>query len=270
MSSRHDHGTAEPAGTTHVDEQTLGLHYLGTLTYARSDAIDRHLQVCASCTEKAEDIVEIVAVLALTVEDNEDTRPPVDFPAPALRRPQAAQRLGHRPVSSAGPRSSRGATYRPSRGPRRRSRTPQVVSASLLLALALFFAGLGLTAIITGGNTSRGSLGETVAGEGVDTESGASASVFVTDTDTDLSVRLTVDGLQSGTRYTLYSVAVDGRAREVTRWTGREGVHDITANLGTVNLDELSFFTIKAQSGDTAVSVHLPGRPATATTSGPR
>ncbi|MGV9210260.1 hypothetical protein ACTFTM_00175 [Micromonospora sp. RB23] len=62
----------------HIAEEQLVLHYLDGLDPVQSELIHRHLQVCACCQARADEIVETVAALALLSESasgDEDVDP---------------------------------------------------------------------------------------------------------------------------------------------------------------------------------------------------
>ncbi|MFG1605278.1 zf-HC2 domain-containing protein [Actinoplanes sp. NPDC049265] len=48
----------------HVDE-LLGAHFAGALDPVESDAVHRHLEICAGCRDSADEVIEVLAALAL-------------------------------------------------------------------------------------------------------------------------------------------------------------------------------------------------------------
>jgi hypothetical protein len=245
----------------HVDQELLGLHYLDALDAAQSDVIHQHLESCATCRAKADEVIDTVAALALLGTDDLELSPapigaedvessPAKTAAPVRSVPS---RSGTGPVRPAGG----GGSTRP--GEKRR-RTGKLVKAGALLALVLVVAGLGLATLVRspqGGPTPL----LTAAAEATDRTTGVSASVTVSDEDNDgVTIRATVSGLRERTDYLLYAVTSDSSTREVTRWTGTAAVQDVSGRL-PVRLDDLSFFTVALASGGPVVSVYLPGVP---------
>jgi hypothetical protein len=246
----------------HVDEQLLGLHYMDALEPAESDVIHQHLLACPECQAKADEVVDVVAALALLgTDETEPATPapaaaPVAVPTPphvATVRP-GADRAG-RGRGSSRPSSGRGSS-RP--GERRPGRTANLVRAGSLLALVLVLAGLGLATLV-GSPQATPTPVVTAAAVATDGTTGASASVAVAgDGDDGVTVRATVSGLRDGVTYVLYAVTSDGTTREVTRWTGTTAVQDVTGGLA-VRLGDLSFFAVSELGGGPVVTVYLPG-----------
>jgi anti-sigma factor RsiW len=221
-------------GDTHVEDELLSMHFLGELDPAQSDEVHRHLESCPACAAKADEVVEVMAALALDL-----TEEPAPAPA-APSRPveQHVVPTGPRPASrpAARPKSARSASVRPSGGSRRR----RLLTSAALLVLVLAVGGLGVSALI------RGSGGPGVAIVNV----GASAA--------GLTVRVTVTGLTAGEAYVLYAVTSDGQTHEVVRWTSRSAVEPVEGRLPGAAVRDLSFVTVSTAAGSVVVTVNLP------------
>ncbi|MEU8167238.1 zf-HC2 domain-containing protein [Micromonospora sp. NPDC049004] len=245
----------------HVGDDLLGLHHLGELDPAQSDVIHRHLAACAECRARADGVVETLAALALLAD--------VGGEAPVSADDRSTAHVVARPHPTGGDRSAvppdtrpTGRSERPGSRPgrpRTAARRLRLIRASGLLVLVLVLAGLGLGAIVRGPETDDATTVATVAAKASDTRSGASASVFLTEDEDGVTVRATVSGLRSGTRYVLYAVTSDGDSQPVGRWAGTSPVHEVTGELDGVRLKELSFFTVSPEAGGVVVSVYLPG-----------
>jgi hypothetical protein len=228
----------------------LGPYYMDALHPAESDVVDRHLRECADCRSAAGEVCDVIAALALLDDANE----------PAVARParSTAERnlLGNRRPAG------RTALPGPAGRPRSRQQRIALMRASLALAV-LLFAGFGTLFVVdqlTGDD--RRSL-VTVAVTASEPGTGASATVFASETESGVHLQVTVSGLRDGNAYQLITVTLDGQAHDVSRWTGRSTVQDISADApGT--LADLSFVTISMVGGPPAVMVDLRGhgRPA--------
>ena len=244
-------------GDAHVEDERLGLHFLGELDAAQSDDIHRHLESCPACRAKADEVIEVVAALALAAPDGEPpAEPDPAVPAGGATPPPAAGPIRPRRARSTAP--DRPAAPRPGTSrPRHSSRRRRLLTSAALLVLVLVVGGLGLSAIIRGGETP-GTPIVTAGATAADTRSGATASLFVTGDDDGLTVRITATGLQPGTRYVLYAVTIDGVTREVTRWTGRGDVEPVEGRLAGLRVSDLSFVTVSTAAGAVEVTVNLP------------
>ncbi|MCI4061379.1 zf-HC2 domain-containing protein [Micromonospora sp. R77] len=234
-------------GDAHVEESTLGSHFLGELSPAESDAIHRHLQDCDSCRTQADAVVDAIALLELAdlaAELGVITEPPArdSHPAPVLssRPPGRTGKTG--PVRS-----------------RTRGKRTRLVRLGSLLAVALVVAGLGLSALVRGPGTPDASVTTvTVNATAKDDRSGATVSIFLTGLDDGgTRVRATVVGLKEGDKYVLYAVTANGTTHRVVQWLGQAGVQDVTGDLAGVDVGDLSYFTVSRDPSGTVVSVHL-------------
>ena len=242
-----------PAPGDHVTD-LLGPHYMGALEPADSDVVDRHLRDCAQCRAAAREVCDVVAALALLDDEVavEEASPVAGPAAPAPRRGRSApvRPAGGRPVST-GPR----------RQPRPRRQRLALMRAGLALAVVLF-VGFGALFVLGRGGDEPGPEVVTVAATGSEPRTGATASVFASETDGGVNVRVTVTGLSAGTSYRLYAVTLDGQAREIATWTSAGTVQEVSGDLPAA-LDELAFVTVSAVNGPPAVTVQLPGASAT-------
>ncbi|WP_422747614.1 zf-HC2 domain-containing protein [Micromonospora sp. WMMD1219] len=247
--------TDVPAVDGHVTD-LLGPHYMGALDPAESDAVDRHLRDCAQCRSAAREVCEVVAALALLSDDVavEQVPPPVTRPAvPAARRGRSdASRPAGRRSGSAGP----------GRQPRTRRQQLALMRVGLALAVVLF-VGFGTLFVLDRTTDEPGPEVVTVAATGSEPRTGATASVFASESDGSVLVRVTATGLRAGTRYELYAVTLDGQARKIAEWTGTDTVQESSGDL-PVGLADLAFVTIRVVDGPPAVTVQLP-RPTPAT-----
>jgi anti-sigma factor RsiW len=259
-------------GGAHVEEERLGLHFLGELDAAQSDEVHRHLESCGQCRAKADDIVDVLAALALDLDPSGREAEPAVRPArsaaaasgpaapvrPVAPRPGAARPGSGRPGStghgSAGPSSAGHGAAGPGRRP---SRTRRLWTTAGLLVLVLVVGGLGLSALLRGADRT-GTAIVTAGATASDERSGATASVFVTGEQDGLVVRATFTGLESGRGYVLYAAASDGEARELTRWTSRGGVEDVEGRLPGLEVGGLSFVTVTTSAGSAVLYVRLP------------
>ncbi|MEU4397144.1 zf-HC2 domain-containing protein [Micromonospora orduensis] len=237
-----------PALGDHVTD-LLGPHYMGALDPADSDAVDRHLRDCAQCRVTAREVCDVVAALALLSDDVavEEASPVTRPAAPAARRGGSGtvRPAGGRPVSAG-----------PGRQPRPRRQRLALVRAGLALAVVLF---VGFGALFVLDQVSDEAVPEvvTVAASGSEPRTGATASVFASETDSGVHVRVTVTGLRAGTGYQLYAVTLDGQTREIASWTSTETVQEVSGDL-PVALGDLAFVTISVANGAPSVTVHLP------------
>lgn len=215
----------------HPEETTLGLHFLGELDPVTTNDVHQHLAACPPCRERADEVVDAVASLALLSLDDD----------------QRKRHVAPGPLRSATP----GGRARP-RGRRRR-----LLRLGGLLALVLVVAGLGLGALLRGPSTGDPAV-VTAAASAVDGRSGAEMSVVATGGDKGVTVRATVSGLEAGTGYVLYAVTSDGQSRAVERWTGGTGVREIGGLLEGVVIDELEFLSVSRDPSGVVVTVHLP------------
>ncbi|HWS32529.1 MAG TPA: hypothetical protein VN408_07275 [Actinoplanes sp.] len=247
---------------SHVDEQLLGLHYMDALDPAESDVIHQHLQACPECHARAEEIIDAVAALALLGTDDAVPGTPEPVAAPiAAPVPVAPVRRGNAAVRPAGRTgSTRPGSARPGERTRRPGRIGKILQASSLLALVLFVAGLGLTALLRSVQGETTSV-RTASAEATDGTTGATASVTVSSQDDDsVTITATVTGLRDGTAYILHAVTSDSTTREVVRWTGTPTVQEVSGDL-PVRIGDLSFFTVSVVDGGPVVSVYLPDVP---------
>ncbi|MFF5175367.1 zf-HC2 domain-containing protein [Micromonospora sp. NPDC000089] len=234
-------------GDAHVEDATLGLHFLGELSPAESDAVHRHLQECAPCRERGDAVVDTVALLemaAMAARSGSATAPAAPGTRPAPRR-------GSRP-------SARGDRTGPA-GSRTRGRRRRLVRLSALLAIVLVVGGLGLSALLREPATRGRSITTEVANASTrDDRSGVTISVFLTGLDEGgTRVRATLVGLVEGKTYVLSAVTTDGAAHRVVAWRGRPGVQDVTGDLTGVTVAELSYVNVRRESAGTVVSLHL-------------
>ncbi|MET8233655.1 zf-HC2 domain-containing protein [Micromonospora sp. NPDC005298] len=237
-----------PALGDHVTD-LLGPHYMGVLDPADSDAVDRHLRDCTQCRAAAREVCEVVAALALLSDDMAvEGAPPVTRSAapPARRGGSGTVRPADgRPVS-AGAR----------RQPRPRRQRLALVRAGLALAVVLF-VGFGALFVLDQVTDEAGQEVVTVAASASEPRTGATASVFASETDSGVHVRVTATGLRAGTGYQLYAVTLDGQTREIASWTSTDTVQEASGDL-PVALGDLAFVTISGASGAPSVTVHLP------------
>ncbi|MFJ6167497.1 zf-HC2 domain-containing protein [Micromonospora orduensis] len=237
-----------PALGDHVTD-LLGPHYMGALDPADSDAVDRHLRDCAQCRVTAREVCDVVAALALLSDDVavEEASPVTRPAAPAARRGGSGtvRPAGGRPVSAG-----------PGRQPRPRRQRLALVRAGLALAVVLF-VGFGALFVLDQVSDEAGPEVVTVAASGSEPRTGATASVFASETDSGVHVRVTVTGLRAGTGYQLYAVTLDGQTREIASWTSTETVQEVSGDL-PVALSDLAFVTISVANGAPSVTVHLP------------
>jgi Putative zinc-finger len=234
----------------HVEEELLGLHFLGELDPAHSDVIHQHLQGCATCRAGADEVVETLAALALLTGEDPPAADVAGHPLPAAV-PAGPRRPGG--GGGGGPAGTGPGRRRPA------SRRLRLAQAAGLLALVLVVAGLGITALVRGPGEPGGRAIVTAAASATDRTSGAGASVLLTETEDGVGVRATVSGLPAGTAYVLYAVTSDGQTHPVSRWTSTAAVREVSGELDGVRLKSVSFFTVSPESGGVAVSVYLPG-----------
>ncbi|MEU1362101.1 hypothetical protein ABZ356_19925, partial [Micromonospora zamorensis] len=173
---------------------------------------------------------------------------PVTRPAaPAARRGGSGtvRPAGGHPVSAG-----------PGRQPRPRRQRLALVRAGLALAVVLF-VGFGALFVLDQVSDEAGPEVVTVAASGSEPRTGATASVFASETDSGVHVRVTVTGLRAGTGYQLYAVTLDGQTREIASWTSTDTVQEVSGDL-PVALGDLAFVTISVANGAPSVTVHLP------------
>jgi len=226
----------------------LAPYYLCALEPAENDAVDRHLRDCAECRMSAREVCDVVAALALIDDDTELGSPRVR-PARSTRK---RVRAGAGPVRPAGPVAPAG---------RHRGRRRRIALTWAALALAvLLFAGFGTLSVVDW-TTDEGPPGlVTVAVTGGRPGTGVSASVFASETDLGTQLRVTATGLRTGITYQLFVVTSAGRTHEVSRWTSRPVVQEISG-LVPGRLADLAFVTISVVNGPPVVTVelHRPG-----------
>jgi hypothetical protein len=227
----------ENNGDPHVDPETLGSHFLGELSPARTDAVHRHLRECASCRAQGDIVAEAAAALAFLELEDVVARPSPAPPSPTRRKDKGNDNT--RPAS------------------RTRGKRKRLVRLGSMLALLLVVAGLGIGALLAprGGRDVQVATANATAR---DDRSGASLSVFVTGLDDGSTrVRATVSGLKAGEDYVLTAVTADGEPHAVARWTGTPGVRDVTGDLVGVAVGRFSSFNVLSDPGGTLVTVHL-------------
>ncbi|MEU8210343.1 zf-HC2 domain-containing protein [Micromonospora sp. NPDC049044] len=237
-----------PALGDHVTD-LLGPHYMGVLDPVDSDAVDRHLRDCAQCRVTAREVCEVVAALALLSEDVVvEEAPPVTRPAAPTARSGGSGTVrpaARRPVDTG-----------PGRQPRPRRQRLALMRAGLALAVVLF-VGFGALFVLDRMGDEAGPEVVTVAASGSEPRTGATASVFASETDSGVHVQVTATGLHAGTGYQLYAVTLDGQTREIASWTGTDTVQEVAGDL-PVTLGDLAFVTISVANGAPAVTVQLP------------
>ncbi|WP_433385963.1 zf-HC2 domain-containing protein [Micromonospora sp. KLBMP9576] len=227
----------------------LGPHYMGALDPADSDVVDRHLRDCAQCRAAAGEVCEVVAALALLTDDVA-----VGEASPVARPAAPAPRRGR--ADAVRPAGGRSVPAGPGRQPRPRRQRLALMRAGLALAVVLF-VGFGALFVMERASDEAGPEVVTVAATGSEPRTGATASVLASETDGGVRVRVTVTGLRAGTDYQLYAVTLDGQAREIAKWTGTDGVQEVSGDLPGA-LGDLAFVTVSAANGPPAVTVHLP------------
>ncbi|MET8118524.1 zf-HC2 domain-containing protein [Micromonospora sp. NPDC005189] len=237
-----------PALGDHVTD-LLGPHYMGVLDPADSDAVDRHLRDCAHCRAAAHEVCEVVAALALLSDDVavEEASPVTRPAAPAARRGR---------FDAIRPGGGRSVPAGPGRQPRPRRQRLALMRAGLALAVVLF-VGFGALFVMDRMSDEAGPEVVTVAATASEPRTGASVSVFASETDGGVHVRVTVTGLRAGTSYRLYAVTLDGQAREIATWISADTVQEVSGDL-RVALGDLTFVTISEANGPPAVTVQLP------------
>jgi hypothetical protein len=274
------------SGGVHVEEELLGLHFMDALQPAQSDEIHRHLEACAECRGKADDVIETVAALALlgvdeSIPETGTVKPPAPAAAPEVAPSPAAPvapvakpaaEAGHvvkkagatvTGASSTRPGPGRAGSSRPGSGGRssagpgrssgRRGRLGKLLGASGLLVLALVVGGLGLSAYFRdSGPTTKI---EQVSARGQATTGTASASIVATPQETGgVLVTATVTGLQQDKNYLLYGVTTNGEIALITRWSGQPQVQEVKGSLPYA-MEQISSFTVSTEDEQTVVAV---------------
>jgi hypothetical protein len=218
-------------------DHLLGAYYLDSLELGQGDAIERHLDVCATCSRKADETIETVAALALLDERTHRStasRPQI----PPGQRPPPRRRDKRRP-----------------RGRKGRRRSAIALTLSGVLAAAVV-VGVVVT-VMSGAPEPPPSRLVTAAATGAGALSGATVSVSLTPREGGSDVRATVEGLVDGMTYTLMAVTVDGSARPVASWTGHSDRHDVTGVLERPAA-EVASFEVTLTDGKPVVTVPLP------------
>ncbi|MDQ0369933.1 zf-HC2 domain-containing protein [Catenuloplanes indicus] len=271
----------------HPVTELLGAYYMDALPIEQGDEIERHLAECARCRETADEVIELVATLALV--EGEGRQQVIDefgagaatsvagaapevVPVVSVRRPeeQPESRPEQRPDQPArgsrdrtGPPGSRRPSGAPGPGSQRpRSRRRALAVTGALFAVAVIAAGLAGVALFRGLTGSPADGYETVAATG--REGAASLSVVVSEQEEgDVLVEATVSGLTAGTGYRLYATTADGEIALVASWTDTGQAQNPSGRLD-VEIAALVSFTVTGPGGGPVVTADF--RTATSST----
>jgi hypothetical protein len=264
----------------HIERESLGLHFLGELDAATSAAIHRHLDDCESCRAVADEIVDALGMMALTLDLGAELPEGAELPGEAALsgeagladdaeladedethavarasvtfRGKAARPVPPKPAPPAV--SARPKDNRPRSRPGRRRRVRTMVA---MLALVLVVGGLGFGALVRGRHDD-GTSAVTAAATAGAAHNGAAVSIFVTAEGGDCLVRAGIDHLPPGD-YVLYGVTAAGQTREITRWKSSGQAEQIEGRIAGLDVGELSFVTVTAATGAPVVTVNLSG-----------
>ncbi|GAB7046236.1 zf-HC2 domain-containing protein [Catenuloplanes indicus] len=255
----------------HPVAELLGVYYLDALPAAQDGEIEAHLAVCAACRGTADEIVELVAALALVHDEHRaglldafgvlhrdrDAPPPAAFarfaPMPvATPADDLIEDLAAAP--DAGPLVR---AVRLRRAPRDRGRTRALATTGTLFCAALLIAGLAVTSLARAGGDTPGAEGPYVTAAATGQAGGVSLSVVVSEPVAgEALVRATVSGLDPDEPYQLHATTADGRTALVSAWVDTGLVRDVTGRLDAVLADVVSV-TVTEPDGGTVVTVEL-------------
>ncbi|GAB7039387.1 MULTISPECIES: zf-HC2 domain-containing protein [Catenuloplanes] len=256
----------------HPVAELLGVYYLDALPDAQDGEIEAHLAVCAACRGTADEIVELVAALALVRDEHRaglldafgvlhrdrDAPPPSAFarfaPMPvATPADDLIEDLAATP--DVGPLVRAG---RLRRRPRDRGRARALAATGTLFCAALLVAGLAVTSLARAGDTP-GAAGPYVTAAATGRAGGVSLSVVVSEPVAGESlVAATVSGLDPDEPYQLHATTADGRTALVSTWVDTGRVRDVTGRLDAVLTDVVAV-TVTEPDGGTVVTVELGG-----------
>ena len=268
--------TGENTGAGAHVEAELPLFHLGALSAAEGRVVVAHLDECSDCRAAQAEVCQVLGTLALLTEDREDV---VDaFGAPGTARPAASPSAdsaeSHKPrtreavsakpasgVSAPGKSAPAREVTRPG-GARRRRRS--LIAASCMLVSVLTVGGLAVTALLHDGPGAADRPATTVAltavASATDRDTGAQASVFLTEQSDGVALRATLDGLTEGHDYRLYAQAYSGQLWPIVNWTGADGVQEVHGVVPST-LAALSRVLVERGDHKPVVIVYLPRRP---------
>ncbi|MDP9796195.1 putative anti-sigma-YlaC factor YlaD [Catenuloplanes nepalensis] len=252
----------------HPVTELLGAYYMDALPIEQGDEIERHLAGCVRCRETADEVIELVATLALVEGDGR--REVIDeFGAVPSQKPAGAAPEVVPVVSEKRPEERPAVrNVRPARETRDRTRPPRsrrrraLVLTGALFAVAVLAAGLAGVALLRGLTGSPADGYETVAATG--REGAASLSVVVSEQEQGGAlVEATVSGLTAGTGYRLYATVAGGEIVLVASWADTGEVQDLSGRLDG-EIGEIVSFTVTGPGGGAVVTADF--RTATSST----
>lgn len=226
-----------PDAVPHV-EMELGLYALGALGRDEAALVEKHLHGCPLCTDAYDLIRDIPTLLA---------RQSPDDVAHLLATTGGHVGNGKRTLN----RDARPAGAGPRSGTIRRSRTlagwPLRSRLVLVAAAVVLLAGIGaVIARLLPQDTPPGP--SLVVINASEPANGIKATVTVTAATPGSTVEVLVQGLTSGTRYTLTAVTRDGRTLSVLAWVAT-GADQTVDGLVPAAMGELAFFAVTGPDG---------------------